>query len=126
MKIVSVIIPTYNSHKTIERAIKSVLNQKGINELFKIELLICDDYSTDDTVEIVKQYPCKIFVNDKNSGGPNWGRNTGIKNATGDYLAFLDHDDEWLSDKILIQLYQINNGYEFIYSQCIKQVEQGY
>ena len=123
MKTISVIIPTYNSEKTIKRAIDSVLNQKGINELFKVELLICDDCSTDNTVEIASGYPCIIFHNIHNSGGPNWGRNKGIKEAKGDYIAFLDHDDEWLPDKLLNQLNEINKGYEFIYSRCIKQME---
>ena len=123
MKIISVIIPTYNSEKTIKRAINSVLNQKGIDELFRVELIICDDCSTDNTVSICKQYNCIIYENDRNSGGPNWGRNIGIKKSTGDYVAFLDHDDEWLPDKLLNQLNEINKGYEFIYSRCIKQVE---
>jgi glycosyltransferase involved in cell wall biosynthesis len=125
MNTLSVIIPTYNSERTIERAINSVLNQKGINELFKVELLICDDHSTDNTIKIVSKYPCKFFQNNYNSGGPNWGRNKGIKESTGDYIAFLDHDDEWLPDKLINQLNEINKGYEFIYSRCIKQVEQG-
>jgi len=120
---VSVIIPTYNSERTIRRAIKSVLAQEGINEYFTIEILICDDCSTDDTLNIAKDYPVRLFFSRVNSGGPNRGRNVGIKNATGDLIAFLDHDDVWLPDKIKKQLNEIYKGYEFVYSRCIKQVE---
>jgi glycosyltransferase involved in cell wall biosynthesis len=101
MKKVSLIIPTFNGEKTIERAIVSVLNQKGD---FEIEILICDDCSTDNTIEIAKKYGCKIFQNEINSGGPNKGRNAGIKHSTGDYIAFLDQDDEWLEEKLELQL----------------------
>jgi glycosyltransferase involved in cell wall biosynthesis len=123
MNTISVIIPTYNSQRTIERAINSVLNQKGINELFKIELIICDDCSTDKTREIVSKYPCKIFKNSYNSGGPNWGRNKGIKEATGDYIAFLDHDDEWLPNKIKYQIEVIEKyNQDFAFSANVGQI----
>jgi glycosyltransferase involved in cell wall biosynthesis len=123
MRKISVIIPTYNSEKTIERAIESVLLQEGIDELFEVEILICDDHSTDSTLIICKDYPCKIFRSDHNTGGPNWGRNTGIESATGDYIAFLDHDDAWLPDKIIKQLKAIENGAELVYSPCLKKLE---
>ena len=84
---VTVIIPTYNGEKTIERAIKSVLNQ---SVKIETEILICDDCSTDKTVSIAKELGGTVFVNDENSGGPNKGRNIGIKNAKGDLIAFLD------------------------------------
>lgn len=108
---VTVIIPTYNGEKTIERAIKSVLNQN-----IDIQLLICDDCSTDKTIEIAKKYTSEIFINDNNSGGPNKGRNIGIKNSIGDYVAFLDQDDEWLPNKLEIQL---KENTDVIYSQYI-------
>jgi glycosyltransferase involved in cell wall biosynthesis len=121
---VSVIIPTYNSEKTIERAIKSVLSQHGIYLQFDIEILICDDCSTDNTISLCKNYSrVKIFRNNTNSGGPNWGRNKGITNATGKVICFLDHDDEWLPEKIKLQLKEINKGYEFVYSPSIKKLE---
>ena len=101
-KKVSVIIPTYNGEDTIERTIISVLlNQTGD---FSIEILICDDCSTDNTIEIAEKYGCRIFTSESNSGGPNKGRNTGIKNAVGDYIAFLDQDDEWAQNKLRLQL----------------------
>lgn len=118
---ISVIIPTYNGEKTIERAIKSVSNQTANCEF---EILICDDASSDRTVEIAKRYGCVIIRNTVNSGGANRGRNNGIRRASGQYIAFLDQDDEWLPFKIESQLIEINNGYEFIYSRGIKKEKQ--
>ena len=85
MKKISVIIPTFNGENVLQRCIDSVLNQKGN---FEIEILICDDCSTDNTIKIAEKNKCVIFKNRLNSGGPNKGRNLGIKNATGDYIAF--------------------------------------
>jgi glycosyltransferase involved in cell wall biosynthesis len=106
---ISVIIPTYNSEKFLDRAIVSVLNQVGVGMRFELEILVCDDKSTDGTLDIALKYInrgawLRILQNNKNSRGPNWGRNKGIKNATGDLLAFLDHDDEWLPEKTLHQI----------------------
>ena len=101
MKTISVIIPTFNGGNVINRAIDSVLKQKGD---FKIEILICDDCSIDNTIEIAEEYGCVILSNKVNSGGPNKGRNLGIKYAKGDYIAFLDQDDEWISHKLQTQL----------------------
>lgn len=116
---VSVIIPTYNGGKTIERAINSVLNQTAKVD---IEILVCDDCSTDDTTSIAESKGCIVITTGVNSGGPNKGRNLGIGYATGDYIAFLDQDDEWLPDKLEKQLKEINNGAEMVYSQCIKKL----
>lgn len=113
----SVIIPTHNGEKTLERAIKSVLNQSIECEK---EILICDDRSIDNTIEIAKKFNCKILINYRKAGGPNAGRNRGIMNAKGDYIAFLDQDDEWLPNKLKIQF---NEESEFTYSRCIKKQE---
>jgi len=118
---ISVIIPTYNGEKTIRRAIESILNQTISTD---IKILICDDCSTDQTIEICKQYPeCIIFANIEHSAGPNKGRNIGIKNAVGDYITFLDQDDVWLPNKLELQLKEIKNA-DFIYSRCIKKTVQ--
>lgn len=97
---ISVILTTYNSSETIERAVQSVRNQDGINQDFEIELLVVDDQSTDNTGEILARLNQPFLVNETNSGGPNAGRNKGLRNATGDYIAIMDHDDEWLPDRI--------------------------
>jgi len=96
---ISVIIPTYNGAKYISRAIESVL----IQDCGEIELLIMDDWSTDNTRKITEQY-CKVHLNFNHTGGPNHGRNKGIKIAKGKYLAFLDQDDYWLPHKLEHQL----------------------
>lgn len=115
---VSVIIPTYNGEDTLARAIQSVLMQS-----VEVEILICDDGSSDRTLEIARQYACRIFVNEKHTGGPNAGRNTGIRNATGELIAFLDQDDEWLPGKLLTQIREIENGAKFVSSSSIIKPE---
>jgi len=72
---VSIIITTYNSEKTIRRTLHSVFSQLGIHRLFQIEVLVIDDCSIDKTVEIVKTYPVRFFSTKINTGGANAGRN---------------------------------------------------
>ena len=101
---VSIIIPTYNRAKLLSRAIKSVLDQT-----FKdFELFIVDDGSTDNTKEVVREFQKRDsrikYIWQENSGAPARPKNTGIKNAKGNYIAFLDDDDEWLSEKLEKQL----------------------
>ena len=98
---VSVIVTTYNAEHTLERLIQSVFNQKGLDDQFEIEWLVVDDCSTDKTRTILKQYNIPFYQNEKNSGGPNLGRNKALMNATGDYITITDDDDEWMPDKIL-------------------------
>ena len=105
MKLISVIIPTYNSEKFISRTIKSVLKQTHKDW----ELIIVDDLSKDNTREILKVWQSKddrihLLLLDENSGGPAHPKNVGIENASGEYIAFLDHDDEWLPEKLERQI----------------------
>ncbi len=101
-ELVSVIIPVYNRENTINRAIDSVLSQTYSN----MELIIVDDASTDCTVE--KIHSCQDnrirLICQKEHGGANKARNIGIANAKGDYIAFQDSDDEWLPDKLTMQI----------------------
>ena len=120
---VSVIIPTYNGEKTISRAITSVLRQ---NE--DVEILVCDDCSTDLTEKIVKwfdecQESIKFYQNDHHTGGPNVGRNLGMTKAHGEYVAFLDQDDEWMPGKLKKQLEEISNGADLVSSRSIIKLE---
>ena len=95
---VSVIIPTYNRAKLIGRAIQSVLNQSYRD----FEIIVVDDGSTDNTEEVVKSFNderIKYIRHRKNRGG-SAARNTGIKVAKGEYIGFLDDDDEWLPEKL--------------------------
>lgn len=104
MKKVSVILATYNGEKTIEKTIQSILNQKGNGEEFEIELIVIDDCSTDNTVKVVKQFNVIVLSTLVNSGGPNTGRNIGLKHLTGDYICIADQDDSWNENRIISQL----------------------
>lgn len=101
---VSVILTTYNSEKTLQGTIDSVFNQVGLNSLFEIELIVVDDCSKDGTVAVLNQNHINYFTTWVNSGGPNKGRNIGLKKATGKFICFIDHDDVWEPDKIMLQL----------------------
>jgi glycosyltransferase involved in cell wall biosynthesis len=96
----SVIIPVYNGEQTIERAIDSVLSQSYTN----FEIIVVDDASTDKTREVLEnKYSSNIWLIQKvvNSGG-SVARNSGMDVATGNYIAFLDADDAWHKDKLLL------------------------
>ncbi len=94
---VSIIVPIYNVEQYLEECVNSILNQTYNN----IEILLVDDCATDKSGDIAKQFEekdsrCKYIKREKN-GGLSAARNTGIKNATGDFLCFIDSDD-WISD----------------------------
>lgn len=101
---VSVVIPTYNGEKTIANAIQSVLNQTHTN----FELIIVDDGSIDGTKKIISSFQKKDkrikYFYEKNSGGPAKPKNFATTIARGDYIAYLDHDDEWLPEKLQKQI----------------------
>ncbi len=93
---ISVIIPTYNSAKYICEAIDSVLCQSYSD----YEIIVIDDGSTDDTKTIIETcYPAVKYFYKKNSG-VSAARNLGISMAKGEFIAFLDADDRWLSQKL--------------------------
>jgi glycosyltransferase involved in cell wall biosynthesis len=101
---VSVIICTYNSAKVIEKTLASVFNQKGLDREFELEVLVIDDQSSDQTKTLCAQFPVHFIQNEYNSGGPNKGRNIGLRMATGAYICLCDHDDHWETTKIKKQL----------------------
>ncbi len=99
---ISVIIPVFNREKTIERAVRSVLNQTYSD----VEVLVIDDGSTDNTGDVVKHIMDERLTYcalDKNMGAC-FARNKGITMAKGDYIAFQDSDDEWMENKLETQL----------------------
>jgi glycosyltransferase involved in cell wall biosynthesis len=117
--IISVIIPTYNRARFLERAINSVLKQTYQN----FELIIVDDCSTDDTESIIKNFIDERIVYiklKKNSGSSVLTRNKGIKVAKGEYVAFLDSDDEWISEKLQkqIELFTESNNFNLGFVSC--------
>lgn len=118
---VSVIIPTFNSAYFIEETLNCIFNQDGINEVFSLEILVIDDCSSDETEEICKKYDLIFLANDKNSGGPNKGRNKGLRKATGEFICLCDHDDKWHSNKIISQLKYVHIAPIISGGYCIKK-----
>lgn len=97
--LVSAVIPTFNRGWSICRAVESVLYQ----DYPHIETIVVDDGSNDDTAEKLLPYTDRIQVIKQENQGVSAARNTGIKRAGGDLIAFLDSDDLWKSDKISTQ-----------------------
>ena len=119
MPLVSVVIPTYNRGRCIERAIESVVAQTHTD----LEVIVVDDRSADDTVEVVEAYARKdsrvrLLKHDKRNGAQA-ARNTGINAARGDWIAFLDSDDEWLQDSLASRLRVAHEGNpKVVHSEC--------
>lgn len=108
--LISVIMPTYNRGYVIQKAIQSVIDQTYHNW----ELIIVDDASTDDTEALIKEikdFRVKYVKNEENKGA-NYSRNRGCALAKGEYLAFLDSDNYWVSDKLEKQITILENSKE--------------
>lgn len=97
---ISVVIPTYNRAHCLGEAIDSVLCQSFQD----FELIVVDDGSIDETTTLVEKYMNKIKLLCQHNGGASVARNTGIKAAQGEWIAFLDSDDTWERDKLEIQM----------------------
>lgn len=119
-------MPSYNAAKFIAASIQSVIDQTYSNW----ELLITDDCSKDETVKIVEKFlvednRIKLFSTGKNSG-PACARNKSLENATGKYIAFLDSDDIWVSNKLETQLkFMIEKNIAFSFSSYSVMKEDG-
>ena len=105
---ISVIIPTYNREKLIERSIKSVLNQTYKN----IEVIVVDDCSTDNTESIVNSIKDDrlIYIRLSENKGACYARNKGIEVSSGKYVAFNDSDDVFYKNKLEKQLKNLLNN----------------
>ncbi len=104
----SIIIPVYNSQRTIRRTLLSVLNQTFNN----YEVIIVNDGSNDNSAEILSEYACypQITVLEQINAGVSAARNSGLHQARGDYLLFLDADD-WVDDNFLMNFKQDLNAW---------------
>ncbi len=111
--LVSVIIPTFNRGWIVAEAVKSVLAQ----DYCPIELIVVDDGSTDDTVRKLGPFMDKIILIIQKNKGVSAARNTGIKAANGEFIAFLDSDDMWLPEKTSCQINFFNNNPEAMICQ---------
>lgn len=115
MKLVSVIIPVYNSSLHIEECLNSVINQS----YKELEIIVIDDSSSDNSMEIVNSFKDKRIktIKLKKHCGVAKARNTGISASNGRYICFLDSDDYWSLDKIAKQIkFMESNKYSFIFS----------
>lgn len=97
---ISVVIPTYNSASFLPDCINSIRNQK----IQVDEVIIVDDGSSDDTEMVVHSLGNDIIYIKQPNQGPAAARNHGIRNASGDWIAFLDADDQWTKDKLDLQI----------------------
>ena len=115
---VSVVIPTYNRIDYVGRAITSVLKQSyPVNEI-----IVVDNGSTDQTLSFIKKNFTRIRVITEKKRGVSFARNLGIKKCKYDWIAFLDSDDEWITDKIekqFVLLKESNFKYQFIHTNEI-------
>lgn len=123
---VSIITPSFNSEKFIDKTINSVLSQTYINW----ELLIIDDCSTDDSISLIQSYISKDsrikLISLAQNSGAAIARNTGIKHAQGRFIAFLDSDDSWHERKLERQVcFMLRNGYALTYTAYHKVNEFG-
>ncbi|MBI3977217.1 MAG: glycosyltransferase [Chloroflexi bacterium] len=98
--LVSAIIPAYNQAAFVSQAIESVLDQTCAER----EVIVVDDGSTDETAEVVARYGDRVRQVTQANAGLAAARNTGIRHARGEYLAFLDADDVWLPQKLEAQM----------------------
>ena len=109
---VSAVIPAYNAEKYIERAIDSALAQSHLPD----EIIVVDDGSDDGTGEVVKKYGESIrYINQENTGA-SAARNAGVKAAKNEWIAFLDGDDEWLSDNLESQMAILRRNKNLVWS----------
>lgn len=121
--LVSVIMPSWNTSNFIAESIQSVIDQTYENW----ELIIVDDCSTDNTDEVVAKFTDKrirYFKNEKNSGAA-LSRNRALREARGEWIAFLDSDDLWNPDKLEHQINFMNeHGYTLSYTEYEKIDEE--
>ncbi len=124
--LVSIITPVYNAERFLSETIKSVKNQT----YEKWELLLVDDCSKDNSVSIIKEFQksdhrIKYIKLEKNSGA-SVTRNTGIKNAKGRFIAFVDSDDIWEPNKLEIQIkYMLDKKLGFTFTSYRYMKENG-
>jgi glycosyltransferase involved in cell wall biosynthesis len=96
---ITVVIPTYNRYELLKRALRSVVCQTYQPK----EIIVIDDGSTDKTSQIKNDFPNIIYIYQENAGVSS-ARNLAIKKSSYKWIAFLDSDDEWLSNKLELQV----------------------
>jgi|WetSurMetagenome_2_1015567.scaffolds.fasta_scaffold114498_2 glycosyltransferase involved in cell wall biosynthesis len=111
---ISVVIPAYNAARWIAETIESVL----VQTFQDFEIIVVDDGSTDETAEAVTKFKRVKCIHQENSGLSS-ARNTGIRAAMGEYIAFIDADDLWLHDKLDAQMTRLKQTrFAWVYSDA--------
>ncbi len=127
MDLVTVIIPAYNAERTLGRCLESVKNQTHQN----LEILLINDGSTDRTQTLCEEYvkrDARIKAFAQENKGVSAARNLGIREASGEFVAFVDADDYIEKDmiRLLCQIYQDNGQMDWAICNCDISMEQGY
>jgi glycosyltransferase involved in cell wall biosynthesis len=112
--LISVVIPVFNRGWELERALESLKAQSFMD----FEVLVCDDGSTEDIETIARSFEAFLnirYFKMENFGGPARPRNVGIKNAHGEWIAFLDSDDWWDSNRFKLLINHLTDNNDFVY-----------
>lgn len=117
---ISIIVPIYNSEKYLNECIESLVNQTYENT----EILLIDDGSLDNSLNICRNYEkqdSRIKVFHKENGGASSARNIGLKNATGDYISFVDSDD-YIEINMIEEMYRLLKKHRA--QMCISKIDK--
>jgi len=109
---VSVIIPSFNAAAYIGQAVASALDSPGL----AVEVIVVDDGSTDDTLKVLEGFDARVRTVRQERGGPYRARNLGAQLARGEWLAFLDADDDWMPGKLAAQLKLADSRIGLVYT----------
>ena len=123
MSLVSIIIPTYNTEKYIEKCIQSVLEQTYTD----YEIIIVDDCSTDNSMDVVARFKdprIKVIKNEINRG-PSYSRNRGIQLSKGDFIALLDSDDWWTPNRLEVMMDFIESHHADVLFDNVLYIREG-
>ncbi|NOJ13175.1 glycosyltransferase family 2 protein [Vibrio splendidus] len=109
----SIVVPVYNSSETITSCLQSLVDQDGVS--FDMEIIIVNDGSTDESSKLIHDFISKhesveFTYIEKENGGVSSARNCGVENSKYKWIAFIDSDDVWRTDKLKKQFETINNS----------------
>jgi len=110
--LVTVIIPAYNAEQFIGQAISSALSSRDVS----VEVIVIDDGSSDGTWRVLEAFGDRLRKFRQERGGPYRARNLGAEMARGEWLAFLDADDDWMPGKLAAQLALVDDRTDFVYT----------
>lgn len=119
---ISVCIATYNGGEYIKRQLDSILCQLSCND----EVIVSDDYSTDNTLSIVNSYndPRIHIIKGAHRHSPIWNFEKALQACHGDYIFLSDQDDEWQKDKVLVTMKYLKD-YDCVISDCVTVDDNG-